>query len=98
MREALARIAALSIVLSAAAVAGVKLSVTGLVRIVLEAFASPGEFLWWATLGGAFSGYPTGPTGVIVWILGTALFWFVVFTAAYGLFSRLARRGPARRA
>ncbi len=96
MGEALARIAAVSIVLSAAAVAGVKLSVTGLVRTVLETFASPGEFLWWSTLGGAFAGYPTGLAGVIVWILGSAVFWFVVFSVAYGLISRLARRGRGR--
>lgn len=43
-----------------------------------DRFASPGEFLWWATLGGAFSGYPTGLIGHALWIVGTALFWFLV--------------------
>ena len=42
-----------------------------------ERFASPGEFLWWATLGGAFSGYPTGLFGLALWIIGTSLFWFL---------------------
>lgn len=41
-----------------------------------ETFASPGELLWWATLGGPFRGYPTGPAGYLVWVFGTALFWF----------------------
>jgi hypothetical protein len=42
---------------------------------VLERFASPGEFLWWATLGGAFAGYPSGLMGYTVWVLGTTIFW-----------------------
>jgi hypothetical protein len=42
---------------------------------LLEHFASPGEFLWWATLGGVFAGYPSGLTGYIVWVLGTTIFW-----------------------
>jgi hypothetical protein len=47
-------------------------------REALEAFASPGEFLWWSTLGGPFSGFPSGLTGHLVWMLGTAAFWLIV--------------------
>ena len=39
-----------------------------------EAFASPGELLWWATLGGAFAGYPSGVLGQFIWVFGSALF------------------------
>ncbi len=42
---------------------------------LLENFASPGELLWWATLGGVFAGYPSDLTGYIVWVLGTTVFW-----------------------
>ena len=43
-----------------------------------EIFASPGELLWWSTLGGAFAGYPSDATGCLVWALGTAFFWILV--------------------
>ena len=43
-----------------------------------DQFASPGEFLWWLTLGGAFAGRPTGAAGIALWVLGTALFWLLV--------------------
>ena len=43
-----------------------------------DRFAVPGEFLWWSTLGGAFAGRPPGPVGIVLWVLGTTLFWFVV--------------------
>jgi hypothetical protein len=42
---------------------------------LLEQFASPGEFLWWATVGGVFAGYPSDLTGYTVWVVGTMLFW-----------------------
>ena len=48
---------------------------------VAEQVASPGEFLWWSTVGGAFSGRPASTAGLAVWVLGTASFWFLVLTA-----------------
>jgi hypothetical protein len=45
-----------------------------------EFFASPGELLWWATLGGAFAGYPSGVSGHLMWVVGSALFWFLAAT------------------
>jgi hypothetical protein len=56
---------------------------------VAESFASPGEFLWWATLGGAFSGYPSGVSGYSLWVLGTALFWFLSAAPFIALVPRL---------
>jgi len=50
-------------------------------RRAAEHVASPGELLWWATLGGAFAGRPTGFSGLVVWILGSATFWFLVLGA-----------------
>jgi len=32
-------------------------------------------------LGGAFAGRPTGFSGLVVWILGSATFWFLVLGA-----------------
>jgi hypothetical protein len=55
----------------------------GVLAHMAEQFASPGELLWWSTLGGAFAGRPTGATGIALWVIGTALFWF--FVAAVGL-------------
>ena len=49
---------------------------------VADRFAAPGEFLWWATAGGAFAGRPTGVAGTAMWVLGTALFWFLVEAGA----------------
>ena len=69
-------------ILGAVAVGVVKVGssnpVTGLLWRAAEAFASPGEFLWWATLGGAFAGHPSGVSGYLLWVIGTALFWFAV--------------------
>ena len=64
-------------VLSVGAVAahGLPYSVPAILSHVLDSFASPGEFLWWATLGGAFVGYPSGLSGYTIWILGNTLFW-----------------------
>lgn len=70
-------IAGLSLTLSAAAVAGARW-LNSPVREIAEAIASPGEFLWWATAGGVFSGYPSGLAGTLVSILGSASFWFVI--------------------
>ena len=42
---------------------------------LLERFASPGEFLWLATLGGVFAGYPSDWKGYTVLVLGTTIFW-----------------------
>lgn len=50
-------------------------------RPAAEYVASPGELLWWTTLGGAFAGRPTGLAGLVVWVLGTAAFWFLVLAA-----------------
>jgi hypothetical protein len=60
-----------------------------------EAFASPGGFLWWATLGGAFAGHPSGVAGHLVWVTGTAAFWFLVAAPVVALVAR--GRRPARR-
>lgn len=57
---------------------------------ILEYFASPGEFLWWATLGGAFAGYPSGFTGYTVWVLGSTVFWVVAAVICVGI-GRLVR-------
>lgn len=74
--------AALALILAVIAVGIVTIRtsnpVTSSLWRVAEAFASPGEFLWWATLGDAFAGYPSGFSGYLLWVGGTALFWFVV--------------------
>jgi hypothetical protein len=62
-----------------------------------ETFASPGEMLWWATLGGAFSGYPSGLSGYSLWVLGTALFWFLSAAPFIALISRLLARRQRKR-
>lgn len=74
--------ASLALTLAATAVAVVaflsyKIALGPLVRIA-EQIASPGELLWWSTLGGVFAGRPVGASGVAMWLLGTAVFWFVV--------------------
>jgi hypothetical protein len=87
-------------VLSAAAVVIVALPLPSplpaLSRLA-ESFASPGDLLWWATIGGAFAGRPTGFIGIAVWVLGTALFWFLVFLVAFALGSWLRALGARRR-
>jgi hypothetical protein len=62
--------------LSVIAVAGHFLPSSGLRRLC-ETFASPGELLWWSTLGGVFSGYPRGASGYVVWVLGSTAFWLL---------------------
>jgi hypothetical protein len=52
---------------------------------VLESFASPGEMLWWATLGGAFAGYPSGFIGYTVWVVGNTVFWILATAIAVAL-------------
>jgi|WetSurMetagenome_2_1015567.scaffolds.fasta_scaffold09935_10 hypothetical protein len=42
---------------------------------LLELYASPGELLWWGTLGGAFEGYPSGLGGNTFWVLGNTALW-----------------------
>lgn len=75
-------VACIALILGAIAVGIVKVGasspVAGLLWRAAEAFASPGEFLWWATLGGVFAGYPSGVSGYFLWVVGTALFWFGV--------------------
>lgn len=92
--------AALSLALSAAAVGFIavapSLPAGPVTWRVAEAFATPGEVLWWASIGGAFAGYPTGVAGYFIWTIGTALFWFtatspLVFIATH---IRKVRRGP----
>ena len=66
------------LILSVAAVAAHALPYSNVphgISVLLESFVSPGEFLWWATLGGAFAGYPSGWSGYTVWILGNTVFW-----------------------
>jgi hypothetical protein len=70
------------------------LSPESTVARVAESFASPGELLWWSTIGGAFAGRPTGPMGLTVWALGAALFWFLVFLATAALMAWLRSLGP----
>ena len=54
-------------------------------RDLCEQFASPGELLWFATLGGAFAGYPSDLPGYVVWVLGTTVFWIFVAVACVAL-------------
>ncbi|MFO1217226.1 MAG: hypothetical protein U1E89_02470 [Burkholderiaceae bacterium] len=66
-----------------------------------EVVASPGEFLWWSTLGGAFAGRPTGAAGHLIWVAGSAAFWFVAAWAVGAVLARLVsgarhREGDAR--
>jgi hypothetical protein len=93
-----------SFVLSVAAVAAHPLPHSYVPRgasLLLERFASPGEFLWWAALGGAFAGYPSGWTGYAVWVLGNTVFWFlasaICVAVGKGIFStvRHFRRWPS---
>jgi len=85
--------ATIALVLGAIAVGLVKTGsanpVTSHLWRAAEAFASPGEFLWWATLGGAFSGHPHGFAGNLCWVAGTALFWFVVAILVLAAAARL---------
>lgn len=85
--------------LSAAAVAlfaGLTpLKVNGVCANLLEGFASPGELLWWATLGGAFSGHPQDAAGYAVWILGSTLFWFLAVLAALPMLTVAKRGNPS---
>jgi hypothetical protein len=88
-------IAVLSLALSAVAVAVVRWPageplLVSLSRLA-EGFASPGELLWWATLGGAFAGYPTGLSGHLIWVVGTAVFWFLAAAILIATFARLRR-------
>ena len=92
-------IAALSLVLSAVAVAVMSLPSRGPLHVrvshIAEAFASPGEMLWWATLGGPFRGNPTGVVGHFIWVVGTAVFWFLAAAILIAIFKRLRRaRNP----
>jgi hypothetical protein len=57
----------------------------------IEAFASPGELLWWSTLGGAFAGHPTGASGCALWIGGTAVCWTAVAALGTVLVKLLCR-------
>jgi len=88
-------VAVLSLVVSAVAVAVVRWSSGGPLLVALshlaEGFASPGEFLWWATLGGAFAGYPTGVSGHLIWVVGTAAFWFLAAAILIATLARLRR-------
>ena len=54
-----------------------------------ESFASPGELLWWATLGGTFAGYPSGVSGHLIWVVGSALFWFLAATPLIAMAPRV---------
>ena len=85
--------ACIALILGAIAVGIVKFGsanpVTGLLWRAAEAFASPGELLWWATLGGAFAGYPSGVSGYFLWVVGTALFWFGVTLLFFAARTRL---------
>jgi hypothetical protein len=65
------------------------IQVSGAFLSVLEGFASPGEFLRWASFGGAFSGYPTSLAGYMVWIGATSLFWFVGMALMLSLLRKL---------
>jgi hypothetical protein len=76
--------------------AGASNLVTGILWRAAEAFASPGEFLWWATLGGAFAGYPSGFSGHFVWVVGTALFWFVVTMSVVAAATGMRNRRRAK--
>jgi hypothetical protein len=94
-------VACVALILSAIAVAIVKVGssnpLTHLLWHAAESFAGPGEFLWWATLGGVFAGYPSGISGYFLWIVGTALFWFVVIQLFLAAITGLrARRKPKR--
>jgi hypothetical protein len=88
-------VAILSLAVSAVAVAVVRWSSggpeLGELSHLAESFASPGEFLWWATLGGAFAGYPTGFSGHLIWVVGTAAFWFSAATTLITTLVRLRR-------
>lgn len=85
------------------AVSGLAVLVIGLpvptgLRHAAETFASPGEFLWWSTIGGAFSGRPIGALGYTVWVIGTAAFWFVVLAVLAAGTSAVAKLVRQRRA
>ncbi|MBK7189899.1 MAG: hypothetical protein IPH86_14795 [bacterium] len=93
-------VACIALILGAIAVGIVKFGssnpVTGLLRRAAEAFASPGELLWWATSGGVFAGYPSGFSGYFFWIVGTALFWFAVTMLFLAVTNSLRARRKAR--
>ena len=57
----------------------------------IEAFAWPGELLWWSTLGGPFRGYPSNASGYALWIGGTAVFWTAVAALSAALVKLLCR-------
>jgi hypothetical protein len=84
-------VAALSLGLSIAAVTvnawlGYRVRL-GALGQVADRFAVPGEFLWWITLGGAFAGRPSGAAGITLWVVGTALFWFLAAAGVLLLFA-----------
>lgn len=65
-------------------------------RRFAEIVASPGEFMWWVTVGGVFSGRPTGLSGYVVWILGSTAVWFApvwALSAMVRLVQRLVADG-----
>jgi hypothetical protein len=75
------------LILSVAAVSVHALQTAHVPRLIsdlLERFASPGELLWWATLGGTFAGYPSGTSGYVVWVVGNTLFWILVTALCVG--------------
>ena len=88
--------AAVALILGAISVGIVEIGsmnpITAKIWRAAEAFASPGELLWWATFGDAFSGYPSGFPGYFLWITGTALFWFVVAMIVLAATARLRTR------
>jgi hypothetical protein len=93
--------ALVSVALSAVAVAIVRSSsptplLAGLSHLA-EYFASPGELLWWATFGGAFAGFPSGVSGHLLWVIGTALFWFLAVAPLIATLPRLRQWFGARR-
>jgi len=71
-------ILALALSIVAVALHALPYHVPEVLREAAERFASPGELLWWTTLGGVFAGYPSGWVGYTVWILGTTVFWLIV--------------------
>lgn len=88
-------VAIMSVVASAFAVAVVRWSPGTPLFVSLsqlaEGFASPGEFLWWSTIGGVFAGYPTGLAGHLIWVAGTAAFWFLAVATLIATSAHLRR-------
>jgi len=67
-------------------------------RSLAENLAAPGEFIWWATLGGPFNGRPSGFAGYLIWTLGSTLVWFALAYAFWVAVALVKRRlsGPSR--